>query len=102
MLKMSEKEPHINRSVTRRAFGDAGVTVPAGVSSYRTALHFVNGTVASTYNLNNIINPVIVLLHEQHRSNLILMFLLIEVASSGKGCWRLVNLKWNGLHFLQT
>ena len=32
-----------------------------GVSNwYRTALHFVNGTLTSPYYLNNIINPVIV------------------------------------------
>ena len=50
------------------------VLVWAGVSSqYRTALHFVNGTVTSPYYLNNIINPVIVPLHEQHRPNFIFM-----------------------------
>uniref|UniRef100_A0A671LN17 Transposase Tc1-like domain-containing protein n=1 Tax=Sinocyclocheilus anshuiensis TaxID=1608454 RepID=A0A671LN17_9TELE len=27
---------------------------------------------------------------------------LIEVASSGNGCWRLGYLEWSGLHFLQT
>jgi len=44
----------------------------AGVcSQYRTALHFVNGTVTRPYYLNNIINPVIVPLHEQHRPNFI-------------------------------
>ena len=60
--------------VTRRAFGGGGVTVWAGVSTwYRTALHFVNGTVTSPYYLNNIINPVIVPLHEQHRPNFIFM-----------------------------
>uniref|UniRef100_A0A667YQE0 Fibronectin type-III domain-containing protein n=1 Tax=Myripristis murdjan TaxID=586833 RepID=A0A667YQE0_9TELE len=40
---------------------------------YRTALHFVNGTVTSPYYLNDIINPVIVPLHEQHRPNFIFM-----------------------------
>ena len=63
--------------VTRRAFGGGGsVTVWAGVyrtSRYRTALHFVNGTVTSPYYLNNIINPVIVPLHEQHGPNFIFM-----------------------------
>ncbi|KAI3356994.1 hypothetical protein L3Q82_003627 [Scortum barcoo] len=60
--------------VTRRAFGAGGVTVWAGVSSqYRTALHFVNGTVTSPYYLNNIINPVIVPLNEQHSPNFIFM-----------------------------
>uniref|UniRef100_A0A3B3QRZ8 Transposase Tc1-like domain-containing protein n=1 Tax=Paramormyrops kingsleyae TaxID=1676925 RepID=A0A3B3QRZ8_9TELE len=50
------------------------VLVLAGVSSqYRTALHFVNGTVTSPHYLNNIINPVIVPLHEQHRPNSIFM-----------------------------
>ena len=45
-----------------------------GVSSqYRTALHFVTGTVTSPYYLNNIINLVIVPLHEQHGSNFIFM-----------------------------
>ncbi len=42
-------------------------------SQYRTALHLVNGTVTSQYYLNNIINPVIVPLHEQHRSDFIFM-----------------------------
>ncbi len=52
----------------------SGVTVRAGVSSpYRTALHLVNGTVTSQYYLNNIINPVIVPLHEQHRPDFIFM-----------------------------
>ncbi|MEQ2186657.1 hypothetical protein GOODEAATRI_030816, partial [Goodea atripinnis] len=52
--------------VARQTFG--GVAVWAGVSGqYRTALHFVNGTVTSLYYLNNIINPAIVALHEQHR-----------------------------------
>ena len=41
------------------------------VQSVRTALHFVNGTVTSPYYLNNIINPVIVPLHEEHGPNLI-------------------------------
>uniref|UniRef100_A0A673MTP4 Tc1-like transposase DDE domain-containing protein n=1 Tax=Sinocyclocheilus rhinocerous TaxID=307959 RepID=A0A673MTP4_9TELE len=51
---------------------EPGVTVWAGVSSqYRTALHLVNGTVTSQYYLNNIINPVIVPLHEQHRPDFI-------------------------------
>ena len=60
--------------VTRRATGGVGVTVWAGVfSQYRTALHFVNGTVTSLYYLNNIINPVTVPLHEQHRPNFIFM-----------------------------
>ena len=36
-------------------------------------LHFVNGTRTSLYYLNNIINPVIVPLHEQHRPNFIFM-----------------------------
>jgi len=61
--------------VTRRAFGGGG-GVPAweGVSSqYRTALHFVNGTMTSPYYPNNIINPVIVPLHEQHGPNFIFM-----------------------------
>ena len=50
------------------------VTVWAGVSGqYRTSLHFVNGTVTSQYYLNNVINPVIVPLHEQHRPNFIFM-----------------------------
>ena len=30
------------------------------------------------------------------------MFLVIEVASSGNGCWRLVYLQWNDMYFLQT
>ncbi len=52
----------------------SGVTVWAGVSSqYRTALHLVNGTVTIRYYLNNIINPVIVPLHEQHRPDFIFM-----------------------------
>jgi len=54
--------------VTRRAFGGGGVS-----SQYRTSLHFVNGTVTSPYYLNNIIYPVIVPLHEQHRPNFIIM-----------------------------
>uniref|UniRef100_A0A667WGJ7 Tc1-like transposase DDE domain-containing protein n=1 Tax=Myripristis murdjan TaxID=586833 RepID=A0A667WGJ7_9TELE len=68
-------EPYASATVvTRRAFGGGGVTVWAGVSGqYRTALHFVNGTVTSPYYLNNIINPVIVPLHEQHRPNFIFM-----------------------------
>ena len=45
----------------------------AGVSS-QDALHFVNGTVTNPYYLNNIINPVIVPLHEQHRPNFIFMY----------------------------
>ncbi len=46
----------------------------AGVSSqYRTGLHLVNGSVTSQYYLNNIINPVIVPLHEQHRPDFIFM-----------------------------
>ncbi|CAK6970414.1 Transposable element Tcb1 [Scomber scombrus] len=66
--------------VTRRAF----VTVRADVSSqYRTALHFVNGTVTSPYYLNNIINPVIVPLHEQHRPNFIFMD---DNAPAHRGC----------------
>ncbi len=52
----------------------SGVTVWAGVSSqYRIALHLVNGTVTSQYYLNNIINPVIVPLHEQQRPDFIFM-----------------------------
>ena len=53
--------------------GGGGVTVWAGVfSQYRTALHFVNGTVTSPYYLNNI-NSVTVPLHEQHRPIFIFM-----------------------------
>ncbi len=48
----------------------SGVKVWTEVSSqYRT----VNGTVTSQYYLNNIINPVIVPLHEQHRPDFIFM-----------------------------
>ncbi|MEQ2222256.1 hypothetical protein ILYODFUR_024271 [Ilyodon furcidens] len=42
-------------------------------SQCRTALHLVNGTMISPYYLNNIINPVIVSLHEQHGPNIIFM-----------------------------
>lgn len=46
----------------------------AGVPcQYRTALHLVNGTVTSQYYLDNIINPVFVPLHEQHRPDFIFM-----------------------------
>ncbi|MEQ2231709.1 hypothetical protein ILYODFUR_003459 [Ilyodon furcidens] len=59
--------------VTRGARGGE-VTVRAGVSSqYRTALQFVNGTVTSPYYLNNIINPVIVSLHEPHKPNFVFL-----------------------------
>ncbi len=52
----------------------SGVTVWAGVSSqYRIVLHLVNGTVTRQYYLNNIINLVIVPLHEQHRPDFIFM-----------------------------
>ncbi len=50
------------------------ITVWAGVfSQYRSGLHLVNGIVTSQYYLNNIINPVIVPLHEQHRPDFIFM-----------------------------
>ncbi len=56
----------------------------AGVSSqYRTTLHLVNGTVTSQYYLNNIINPVIVPLHEQHRPDFIFMD---DNAPAHRGC----------------
>ena len=46
----------------------------AGVSSrYKTELHIVNGTVTSQYYLNNIINPIIVPLNDQHRPNFLFM-----------------------------
>ncbi len=50
------------------------ITVWAAVSSqYRTALHILNGTVTSQYYMNNIINPVIVPLHEQNRPDFMFM-----------------------------
>ena len=48
-----------------------------------TELHFVNGTVTNPYYLNNIINPVIVPLHDQHRSNFIYMD---DNAQAHRGC----------------
>ncbi len=42
-------------------------------SQYRTTQHLVNGTVTSQCNLNSIINPVIVPLHEQHRPDFTFM-----------------------------
>ena len=48
-----------------------------------TELHFVNGTVTSPYYLNNIINPVIVPLHDQHRANFIFMD---DNAPAHRGC----------------
>ncbi|MEQ2220430.1 hypothetical protein ILYODFUR_005341 [Ilyodon furcidens] len=75
--QMWRRQGKHNASVTvviRRAFGGGVVTVRAGGSShYRTALHFVNATATSPYYLNNVINPVIVPIHEQHRPNFIFM-----------------------------
>lgn len=83
--------------VTRRTFGGGDVTVWAGGSTQnRTALHFVNGTMTSPNHLNNIVNPVVLLLHEQHRltsSSWTTMLQLIEVTPLGNGCWRLGYLK---------
>ncbi|MEQ2221029.1 hypothetical protein ILYODFUR_011539 [Ilyodon furcidens] len=99
---IKESSMHQPIFITRRAFG-GGVTVWAAVSSqYRTTLHFVNGTVISPYYLNNIINPVIVALHKQHRPSFMFTVQLIKVASLGNDCCRLGYLKWSGLHFLQT
>ncbi|MEQ2190469.1 hypothetical protein XENOCAPTIV_020975 [Xenoophorus captivus] len=54
---------------------------------------FGNGTVTSPYYPNNIINPVIVPLYEQHRlspPSQTTILKLIEVTSLLNGCWRLV------------
>ncbi|MEQ2193214.1 hypothetical protein XENOCAPTIV_026562 [Xenoophorus captivus] len=46
----------------------------AGESSqYRTDLHYVNATVTSRYYLNDLINPLTVPLHEQHRLTFTIM-----------------------------
>ena len=75
--------------VTRRATGGGGVTVWEGVCSrYRTPLQLVNGTVTGSYYLNNIINPVIVPLHEQHRCDFIFMD---DNAPAYQGC---IHRKW--------
>ena len=62
------RQGELHQPLLSPAFGGGGVTVWTEVS--RTVLHFVNGTVTSPH-LNNIINPVIVPLHEQHRPNVI-------------------------------
>lgn len=65
---------------------------------YKTVLCF--GT--SPYYLNNI-NPVIFFPNVNNMSLIssfpTTMLQHIEVASSGKGCWRLMHLKWNSLDF---
>ncbi len=62
------------------------------VYQYRTGLHLVNGSVTSQYYLNNIINPVIVPLHEQHRPDFIFMDDNVPAPQGphhqGTACWR--------------